>query len=568
MKVDRWRDDIPALSQAVADRYRASGVWAQCSIGEQLHRSATMHADATAVIGPDGLLTYRGLDEHTDRIGAGLAQAGIEPGDAILLQVDNSMEAILAWYGVIKSGAIPVATLAVHRAHEIAKIGDIVEARAHIVDASYEKYDLLSFAKRMSATSSTPRLLLTIRSAARSSEATAVASLGAGLSASQARRIVENIAAATHGDDVAVFQLSGGTTSTPKVIPRTHDDYWYNAASYAQALGWDSRARVMHFLPIVHNAGIVLGVHAAHSVGAAIVLSGPQADQLLPAMAAARATDVLTYPSLALEWRGHPAFAAATKHLERVVLTGAKVTEEAFNLFEDKGIRALGLYGATEGLVMVTRPQAPRAFRFQALGTPLSSFDVIRVLQPGAETEVPDGVPGELCYCGPTTLRGYLKAPDRNAEAFTSDGFIRSGDLVARRTIDGAVTYTFEGRIKDLVNRGGEKVNAAEIEGLIAQVPGVARAALVAVPDPRLGERGCLCLQMVDGASPITLADITQFLAAREVAKFKWPERLETYAALPTTPSGKVDKRQLASDLSTGAPTGDAVRSTMKESIA
>jgi non-ribosomal peptide synthetase component E (peptide arylation enzyme) len=568
MRVERWRGDIPALPEAVTGRYRSLGLWEQRTIGEQLHRVASMHANAKAVIAPEATLTYRDLDEWTDRIGAGLAQSGLVPGDAVLLQVENSVQAVLAWYGVIKSGAIPVATLAVHRAHEIGEIGGIVDARAHLVDAAYDKFELLSLARRMSVVSGDPRLLLTIRAAAAAEDAIALETLGSELSVAQARAIVEDIAGAIDGDDVAVFQLSGGTTSTPKVIPRTHDDYWYNASSYAQALGWNEDTRVMHFLPVVHNAGMVLGVHAAHSVGAAIVLSGAHPNVLLPSMAAAGATDVVTYPSLALEWRDHPQFDSAVEHLKRIVLTGSAVTQEAFDLFETRGIRTLGLYGATEGLVMVTRPQAPRAHRFQVLGTPLSPLDEVRVLEPGSEAEVPDGTTGELCYRGPSTLRGYLKSPERNAEAFTSDGFIRSGDLVARRLIDGHVTYTFEGRIKDLVNRGGEKVSAAEIEGLAAQLPGVARAALVPVPDPRLGERGCLCIQMIDGVAPIVLQDVTSYLEAREVAKFKWPERLEIFTVLPVTPAGKVDKRQLSSEVRQRGTSEEQPTPGFEESIA
>lgn len=548
MRVGRWRAGIPEIPAAITERYRTAGVWPQTTIGEQLHRSALKYADAPAAVSTEGKLTYRELDERTDRIGAGLKSLGLRPGDAVLLQLGNSLETVLAWYGVIKSGAIPVATLLMHRAHEIGEIGAIVEARAHVIDCSYDKFDLLSFAHQMAAQQE-DRIVMTIRSGKPAGTAIGLEQLGQDFAASEARRIVEEIAAATDGDDLAVFQLSGGTTATSKVIPRTHDDYWYNAAAYARALGWDRTARVTHFLPIVHNAGMVLGVHAAHSVGAAIVVAEPRPDALLPLMAACRSSDVVAYPPLALEWRDHPDFDAATANLRRIVLTGSKVNDDAFNLFERRGIRVLGLYGATEGLIMVTRPDAPPTLRQHALGTPVSPYDTIRLLEPGTENEVRDGVPGELCYYGPTTLRGYLKSPDRNAEAFTSDGFVRSGDLVARRTIEGTTTYTFEGRIKDLINRGGEKVNAAEIEGIVAALPGIARAALVPIPDPRLGERGCLCLELVDGCPPPSLGDVTAFLESRDVAKFKWPERLEIFSALPSTQVGKLDKRRIGAEV-------------------
>lgn len=551
--VDRWREAIPALREGTLVRYCDLGVWTQSTIGQKLHEVALRFPEADAVVSVEGSVSYRELDERTDRIAAGLVCAGLTPGDAVLLQVGNSIETVVAWYAIIKSGAIPVATLLMHRAHEIGQIGGIVEARAHLVDASYPKSDLVAFSRKMAGQSGGDRLLFTVRADRDHKGFMALEKLGSDMSAPEARETVEAVAARIAGDDVAVFQLSGGTTAIAKVIPRSHDDYWYNAESYARALGWDHRVRTMHILPVIHNAGVILAVHAAHSVGAAVVLGPdtPAPSDVLDLMASARVTDVVAYPALALEWRNQPAFDQAVANLQRIVLTGAPVTDEAFSLFESRGVKVLGLYGATEGLLCVTRPTDSPAVRQHTLGTPISEYDVVRIIEPDTGLEAADGVAGELCYQGPTTLRGYLNAPERNAEAFTKDGLFRSGDLVARRVVDGAVAYTFEGRIKDLVNRGGEKVNSAEIEGLITEIPGIRRAALIPVPDPRLGERACLCVELKEGAASLTLLDITKFLENRGVAKFKWPERLEFFGELPSTHVGKLDKRRITAHVAT-----------------
>jgi len=545
MRVDRWRDHIIPFPRESVERFRAVGYWTGSTIGEQFHTVALENQDEPAVITATSACTYREIDLRSDQIAVGLAGLGFRLGDTVLLQVENTVGAVLAWYGIIKAGLIPVATLAAHRGHEISEIGTRTEAAAHLVQAGYAKTDLVAFARRMAERSDAPRTVLTIGGDTTAEGTVRVEDLGSDLSPAEAREVVERIAAAIDGDDVAVFQLSGGTTATPKVIPRLHDDYWYNSAAYARRLGWDRTTRVAHMLPLIHNAGIVLGLHAAHSVGAALVLAGPQPDELLPVMAATGTTDIVAYPALALEWRDHPAFESAITALRRIVLTGTKVTDASFNLFESRGIRALGLYGAGEGLVMVTPPEAQPAVRQHALGTPLSDLDDVRVLVPGTEEPAPDDTPGELCFAGPYTLRGYLKSPRRNAEAFTSDGLYRSGDLVAVRTIDGVRCLTFEGRAKDLVNRGGEKVNAVEIENLVLQMPGIAQVALIPVPDERLGERGCLCMEMLAGAPAPQLADITAYLQNLEIAKFKWPERLQIFDALPRTRVGKIDKRAL-----------------------
>lgn len=545
MRVNRWREDIVPFPSECVDRFRAAGCWAGLTIGEQFHLVAAANPGKPAVITTAATHTYREIDERTDRIAAGLVGRGFRPGDAVLLQLENSVQAVLAWYGLIKAGLIPVATLAAHRGHEIHEIGTLTEAVGHIVQADYPKADLVKLARRMAAKSGTSRIVLTVGADAPEERTVRLEDLGAGIEVDDARAVVERVASGIDGDDVAVFQLSGGTTATPKVIPRLHDDYWYNASSYAHRLGWDRSTRVAHALPIIHNAGLVCAVHAAHSVGGAVVLCGPDPDDLLPLMAASGTTDILIGPAFALAWRDHPAFERAIASLRLLVLSGAKLPDAAFELFEPRGIRVLNLYGAGEGLIMVTPPDAPAQVRQHALGTSLSELDDVRVLRPETEDPVGEDEPGELCFAGPTTLRGYLRSPQRNREAFTSDGLYRSGDLVAVRTIAGVRCLTFEGRIKDLVNRGGEKVNASEIEALVLRLPGVARAALIPVPDERLGERGCLCVEMLKGASQPRLTDITAHLERLEVAKFKWPERLEIFDALPLTKVGKIDKRVL-----------------------
>jgi non-ribosomal peptide synthetase component E (peptide arylation enzyme) len=200
---------------------------------------------------------------------------------------------------------------------------------------------------------------------------------------------------------------------------------------------------------------------------------------------------------------------------------------------------------------MVPPLDDPAESRRLTVGHPISPLDEVRILEFGGETPVGAGESGELCARGPYTLRGYLSAPERNAEAFTSDGFYRTGDLVSAREIDGRVRYVFEGRAKDLVMRGGEKINSAEIEGLALQMPGVRYAGLIPIPDARLGERACLCVELEPGATPIGLDALRSFFEQHGVAKFKWPERIEHFAELPRTAVGKIDKRRLRGSVTT-----------------
>ncbi|WP_433504580.1 (2,3-dihydroxybenzoyl)adenylate synthase [Pseudonocardia halophobica] len=523
--------------------YREAGLWGTATIATEFHRVALVHPDREAVVALDGRLTYRALDERTDRLAAGLAGLGLRPGDPVLFQVTNRLDAVVAWYGVLKAGLVPVATLAAHRGHEIGEISHRVGAVAHLVEAGTRGFDLVGFAEEQRAGHPTLRHVLVVGDDPRG---VALSALGAGVDRDSARALVESVQGDLEPDAVAAFQLSGGTTGVPKVIPRLHAEYWYNAAEYARSWGWTADTRVAHLIPIIHNAGIVCAVHGPHSVGACLVLGTPDLDESLPLMAREGATHVLLGHG---HYRaaGHPDFPAAVAAVTQVVLSGSKVPPALFDGLEARGLWSGQLFGMGEGLFLTTRPGAPREARATTVGTPLSAHDEVRILEPGTEDEVPPGEVGELCCRGPYTLRGYFDAPEHNARAFTGDGFYRTGDLAALVEIGGQRCVSIEGRIKDLINRGGEKINAEEVELLLLRHARITGAAVVAMPDPRLGERTCAYV-VVDGPD-LTLPEVREHFAELGVAKFKWPERIEHLAEIPRTLVGKTDKKALAADI-------------------
>jgi non-ribosomal peptide synthetase component E (peptide arylation enzyme) len=534
-----WGDKVVAYPEAAVRAYRAGRLWGTRTIADQLHQVALAHPDRDAVVALDGRVTFRELDERTDLLAAGLAGLGLEPGDPVLFQAGNRLATVLAWYGVLKAGLVPACTLAAHRGHEIGEISRRVGAVAHLVETG--GFDLVGFAVEQGAGHPTLRHVLVLGDDPRG---IAVEGLGRDVDAGAARKTVEEIQAGIDPDDVAVFQLSGGTTGVPKVIPRLHAEYWYNALAYAKSWGWSPETRVAHLIPIVHNAGIVCALHASHSVGACLVLAPADLDVALPLLAREAPTHVLLGHG---HFRavGHPGFAAAAASLTQVVLSGSKIPPALFDDLERRGLWSGQLFGMGEGLFLTTRPGAPRTARATTVGTPLSELDEVRILEPGLGDEVPDGEVGELCCRGPYTLRGYFDAEEHNAHAFTADGFYRTGDLAAVRVIGGVRYVSIEGRLKDVINRGGEKINAEEVELLLLRHPLVTAAAVVAMPDPRLGERTCA---FVTGG-PLDLPEVRRHFAEQGVAKFKWPERVEVVAEIPRTLVGKLDKKRLQAEI-------------------
>jgi 2,3-dihydroxybenzoate-AMP ligase len=183
------------------------------------------------------------------------------------------------------------------------------------------------------------------------------------------------------------------------------------------------------------------------------------------------------------------------------------------------------------------------------VGNPISEADEIRILEPGFDVEVQRGEIGELCARGPYTIRGYYRVEAHNAAAFNVDGFYRTGDLAREHVIDGRSYFSLEGRIKDVINRGGEKIHAEEVEELIVRHPDVVNAALVAMPDKVLGEKACVYLILESGSDPIDVAGLGEFLTSQGLAKYKLPERVEIVPSFPLSNVGKVSKKDLRADV-------------------
>jgi 2,3-dihydroxybenzoate-AMP ligase len=538
---------VPHSATAV-DRYLATGAWGTRSLPAAFRQAAATYADRTALITPGMGLTYRELDARSDAVAVGLLNSGLRPGERVLLQLTNSATAVVAWYGLLKAGLIPVCTLAIHRRLEIEQIGRKSAAVAHLVQADFPSFDLAVLAQQVAGLLPAMRQLLTV-GAAPGRPGLRIEDLQDREISHKERAELLEIAESLDVHGPAVLQLSGGTTGMPKIIPRLHAEYRYNADLTSSWWGHTEQSVLAFGLPLAHNAALANGLHAAHGAGATLLLATPAADVMLPLMAEHGATWTMSPPGLAREYLSHPAFDDAVARLGTWVLTAARVPGPVFDELTGRGVHVTQAFGMSEGLFLFTPLDASADLRAETVGVPISALDEVRVLRPGSEVEVAEGETGELAARGPYTIRGYLAAPDRDREAFTAEGFYRSGDLVRARRYQGTLSYSIEGRIKDLIDRGGEKINAEEVELLVAGHPAIAEMALIGMPDPRLGERGCAYVVPRDPQNPPTLASICAYLEAEGLAKYKWPERLELIDALPRTQVGKVSKKDLRGDI-------------------
>jgi len=537
--------------QELIESYRADGVWGGRTIAQELAATTGRYPDNLALATPGARWTYRELMGHVDAIAAGLVRVGLKPGDPVIMQVTNSALGVATWYGILRAGLVPVCTLASHRAAEIGQIARQTGAVAHLVQADAPKFDLVAFALGMRSDVPALTTLLTI-GAKDDQPGHRIEDFDSTVPGTHEIERLDEIGRQADLAAPAIFQLSGGTTGIPKVIPRLHEEYWYNGRSTARWWGLDETDRLAFALPLVHNAAIANSLFASHSIGAALVLAVPPADVLLPLMVREKATWLLASPGLMIDYQAHPQFEAAFSGIRTLVLSAARVDRPLFDQLEARGLHITQAFGMTEGMFLFTPSDGSADLRAGSIGVPISPLDEVRLYEPDTEIEVPPGEPGELCVRGPYTIRGYFNAEERNAQSFTADGFYRSGDIAVHRRFADGWSYSLEGRVKDLINRGGEKINAEEIEIAMMAHPSIAEVALVAMPDARLGERACAFVVLAPGCEAIGLDELGLFLEQAGLAKFKWPERVEVIDALPRTQIGKIAKALLRERVSGG----------------
>ena len=526
----------------VAQVYRAAGCWRGRPLGSYLWEWAERHGDRIAVVDGDRRLSYHELAVRTDQLAERLAGLGLGRGDAVLVQLPNCAEFVLTTLACFRLGVVPVMMLPPHREYELTAIGAHVEARALIVPAQWRDYDHEALAHRVVAAWPHPAHVLVAGGDAVPGRIDLCGPATPPGDVAARRDRLDR--AAPDSAEVALFLLSGGTTGVPKVISRTHDDYEYNIRQVVAACEFGPDTVYLTVLPAGHNFPLANpGILGTLSVGGRVVLlPSPRPEAVFAAIERERVTVTSAVPAVALRWMEAAADCGYDlSSLRHVQVGGSPLAPEvAARIGPALGCRLQQVYGMAEGLICYTRPDAPDEVAHRTQGTPISEYDELLIVDADG-VAVPYGQIGELWTRGPYTPRGYYGVPAQNAESFTPDGWYRTGDLV-RRTPGGEVVVC--GRVKDLINRGGEKISAAEVETLVQELPAVAEAAVVPVADPEVGERAFLFVRLLPGHE-LDLADVAEAFAARGVAAFKVPERLAVLDELPHTPVGKPDKAAL-----------------------
>ncbi|MFE6699271.1 (2,3-dihydroxybenzoyl)adenylate synthase [Streptomyces sp. NPDC057718] len=515
-----------------AARYVAAGHWDGRTLGNLLRSWAEQYSDRTAFVAGKDHVSYRQLDQRADRMAAGLADLGINAGDRVLVQLPNNAAFPVLFFALARLGAIPALTLPAHRITEIGHLARLSGAVAYVIADEYGAFDYRELAADLLDQAPDLRHVLV---AGDPGPYLDLAKVDA-----EPRTFPDPDPA-----DIALLLVSGGTTGVPKLIPRTHNDYGFNARASATACDLDADTVYLACLPIAHNFPLACpGMLGTFSVGGKVVLSpSPAPGDAFRLIEAESVTHTALVPPLiplwidAAEW--DPADISSLRILQA---GGSKLSADlARAIPETLGCAVQQVFGMAEGLLNYTRSDDDADLVAVSQGRPLSADDELRVVDADGH-DVAEGEPGELLVRGPYTLRGYYRAPEVNTAAFTPDGYYCSGDLV-RRLPSGHLIV--EGRVKDTIDRNGESVSAEEVEAHVTAHPQVHRSAAVGIPDPS-GEGELICAVVVPaGDTAPSLPELRGFLLKRGVASFKLPDRVTAVDDLPLTAIGKIDKRSL-----------------------
>ena len=542
----RTSDGTVPWPAADAEVFRSKGYWKDRALGSYVMDAADRDPSAVAVVDGEMRLTYGELIDRVDACAERMIDLGLRADNRLVLQLPNCWEFVVLVLGCFRAGVVPVMALTAHRQYELSYLAGHSEAVAIVVPDSFREFDHRDMA--MTLAHEVPTLEWVIVKGDPGNAGTSLDDLVApGDDTAGARSRLD--AAAPSGDAVACFLLSGGTTGLPKLIARTHNDYELNVRMTSAVTNVTDKTVYLGTLPASHNFPFacpgVLGTLFAG--GRVVMVPSPEPSRAFSVIGSEKVTLATAVPAVAQRWIEYQQDNRTDLlgSLEVLQVGGARLADEmAYKVRPVLGATLQQVFGMAEGLINMTRLDDPEEVICATQGRPVSEADEVRIVDADGN-DVPAGTAGSILTRGPYTPRGYYRAAEQNAQAFTPDGWYASGDIVERRP-DGNLVV--QGRDKDMINRGGEKISADEIENLAYRIDAVALAAAVGMPDESLGERLCLYVTLKPGAA-VSLADIQDNMRTLGVAAFKIPDRLITVDELPMTKVGKIDKKTLRADI-------------------
>lgn len=535
-------EEMHSWPSEFASRYRNEGLWLDKDLGSILKESGTCFAKQTALVDRRRSINYKDLYDETIALALYLYQLGLRPTDRVVVQIENRIEFVTGFFAFLAIGVRPIVALPAHREQELKHFINKSQARYLIVPEPSADYASFAVARKIQERCPSIDCVFTFNSTGRILPQHVTDLHNVDRTKNPQRQLEQlNITL----DQLAFFQLSGGSTGLSKLIPRSHNGYLYSIRRSVEICHVSTATRYLAALPVAHNFPLsspgILGVLMAG--GTCVLTEYSDPERCFQIIEKHQITMTALVPPLAILWLEYAKKNDLTpSSLNLLQVGGAKLSTEVAQLVQPVlGAQLQQVFGMAEGLVCYTRLDDPSEIILNTQGRPMCDYDEVKVVD-DYDHDVPAGQPGHLLTRGPYTIRGYLNEDDHNHRHFTEDGYYRTGDIIRR---DDQGNFQVVGRSKDQINRGGEKIGAEEIENLLLAHEAVLDAAVVPIPDKLLGEKSCACILLRQGAKKPKTIELNKMVLSRGVAAFKVPDRYLVVDDLPKTKFGKVNKKSL-----------------------
>lgn len=523
------------------ERYEQLGFLRKKTLMEELEIIAELFPSNIAVVEGNRRLTYQELLQEIEQLSTGFLSLGWQQGDRVLLQLPNTIEFITILFSLLKIGVQPVLMLPSHREIEIDTVAKMVQPIAYICCSTHLGFQYECMAAQVIPLHKSIQYIVTVGKSTVQWQATFTH-----VTLNQLKESNNSVAVSDlpHYRDTALYLLSGGTTGIPKIIPKIHEAYAYNALSSAEKCGMTPETVYMAVLSISHDYPLCSpGILGTLFTGGKVVLCQTSSfDEAFQEIEKERVTHTSIVPTIvslwleAFEWYEELDMSS----LEVVLIGAAHLEQKTAVHFMDKfQCKIQQGYGLGEGITCFTALDDPIEIVTSCQGRAISLGDEIKIVDEVGR-EVPQGELGELVAKGPYTFGGYYQASALNADIFTMDYFLRTGDK-ARITPEGNVQIV--GRVREQINRAGENIIPTEIESFLRTHPIIKDVAVIGLPDKELGEN--ICAFLVTNGQKIERDEICSFLIHLGVAQYKLPDRIIYVERLPFINVGKVDKNKL-----------------------
>ena len=528
-----------------ADKYNRLRWWPGIPLGDYLNKAADIYPDKEALVDGEKHLTYGQLKTQTDKLAIGFIDLGIQPLDRVLVQIPNWAEFIYTYFALQKIGAIPILLLAKHRQNEISHLQQLTGATSWVVAQRYHKTDYLPIIDDVLQDNAQIKNVILVRA----SQPGPFLSMESLIQQEELTDEQLAILADRRPDPMQIAHMgpTGGTTGLPKVAPRTHNDYLSRVEYAARACEFNNHDTCLVAAPASHDLTFSMAICITiFTFGKLVMLDSFEPQTICETIEREKVSAIVWVPTLAsrlIHFDGLKDYDLSS--LKKMHCGGGVSSPELIRgVYEKLECTFFNGYGGTEGMSLLTRPHFSLERVCNSVGRPTCPYDRYKIVDENGN-ELPPNTTGELIVKGPGVFSGYYKMPQENEKVFDENGYFRTGD---QAMINASGDFVLTGRLKEMINRGGESISATDIENLMLTHPEIIAVAVVAMPDPELGEKVCAYVQRATGAE-LDFEKMISFLKDQGASVLQLPERIEFVEELPYTKAEKIDKQALIKNI-------------------